>query len=81
MRIPMKKKLCLLLMVSLFIGLAFATDTEQEFLSSFNSSFNVLSSNQSRMEIDFQLPEFEVEEVITSNQIYHKIALPARPPL
>ena len=79
MRIPMKKKLCLLLMVSLFIGLAFATDTEQEFLSSFNSSFNVLSSNQSRMEIDFQLPEFEVEEVITSNQIYHKIALPGAP--
>lgn len=75
------KKLCLLLVVSLLLGLAFATDAEQECFSSFNSTFEILSSDQSKMEINFQLPTFEVEEVLSSNQTFHKIALPGAPSL
>lgn len=69
------KKLAMLLLVSLICGLAFAVEVENS-LSSNKSAFDIRYQDQSRMEISFSLPHFDINEEYANGQTFHRIDLP-----
>lgn len=69
------KRLALLLMLSLFCGLAVAAGADHA-LASYKSAFDIQSQTSRQMEINFTLPDYDVYETKQDGQIYHRIKLP-----
>jgi hypothetical protein len=69
------KKIALLMLVSLIGGLAFAVGAGNA-LTSYKSAFEIQHQDQSRMDISFSLPAFEITEEYSNGQIFHRIDLP-----
>jgi len=69
------KKLVLLLVVGLCVSLAMAAGPEGTPVS-YKQAFSVTDKNANHMDIRFTLPEFEVEEVSVSDQVFHRIIMP-----
>ncbi|MDY0337978.1 MAG: C25 family cysteine peptidase [Candidatus Cloacimonadaceae bacterium] len=69
------KRLALLLILSLICGLAIAAGAEYA-PESHKSAFKIQSQTTRQMEINFNLPEFEVYEQTQGADVYHRIMLP-----
>lgn len=74
------KKVLLLLLACLIFGFAFAQEAEPVFVS-FKDSFDILASDNTKMDLVFHLPQFEIEEALVQNQVYHKVKIEGAPSL
>jgi len=65
----------MLLLVSLFCGLAFAVGVSNA-LNSYRSAFDLQAQDSSGMDISFTLPAFEIKNEISNGQTFQRIDLP-----
>lgn len=69
------KKIAILLLVSLFCGLAFAAGADYA-PTSLKSAFEILRQTDTGMDIDFRVPQYKVTLVEANGQTFHRIEMP-----
>ena len=69
------KRLAMLMLVSLFCGLAFAAGVSNT-LTSYRSAFEFQGQDPSGMNISFTLPSFQIKKELSNGQSFHRIELP-----